>query len=223
MSPTHALLAATIAATLTAASAAPADRAAPAPAPVALQGCDRAGPSVRETWAFFARWQRLRYETGNGVLTDATSAVGTTAIKGIGWLGTTFIQEWQRQANDTWASLDMRHLEPGAENQGGNVVSRATRRWISPPLVGKPFQVRRQTVRVRELDGQGRTVVTVCSYPESGRGQVEGSFVFNDTRAQKNDRREVWELAVAAADKVLVVEVDGRSVGNTFQYVIEID
>ncbi len=172
------------------------------PVPLQAASCDRAGPTVQEAWDWFNR-------------------AGENWV--FPYLGTEFIRRWQREAGETWADMGTRRLLPGAEMQGGNVMSRATRRWVSPPLSDKAHKIGPTTVRVRELDGRARTEVTVCSQGETGPMRVEGSFVFNDTRDQKDDGREVFEVTFDAGDRVVVVEVDGRSVGNTFQYVVEMN
>ena len=167
------------------------------------EGCERAGPSVVGMRNMFKRLGRT-YFVGRG--------------------GAFFLDQWQRAAADGWASLDVRPILPGGAEDGGNVMSRSTRRWITPPLDDVFFHKAPTTVRVRELDGRAETIVTVCSFRENyvaGPGTVEGSFTFNATRAQKDDRREVWELSVDAGGRVLIVQIEGRSVGNTFQYVLE--
>lgn len=87
--------------------------------------------------------------------------------------------------------------------------------FISPVVVNK----NKGSIMINETGGQGKTSVTICKVDKKGNTTNVVTKWFNDTEAKvkKTNESQSINLKDIKGYKI-VVQFDGKSVGNTFQF-----
>ena len=118
----------------------------------------------------------------------------------------------------SWAKIGPRRLDFGKYNEG-RIVSTGGRMYIS----AVPSNKTSLTIDIKELDGKGKVSYVVCKVDRNGRYTKLKTGWINEINSQKSNKRETRRHTLTNVQGYLItVHVDGKSVGNTFQYKVRV-
>ena len=142
------------------------------------------------------------------------SFVACSAAAEVAKLSSQLVSFWNQAANNSWATIGPRRLDANTFLTG-RLVSTGGRLFVAPT----PARSDSITVTIDELDGKGKTGVAICLTSKSGNTRKVKEMNFNlDNDAKKNEHEKRTFTVTGAAGSILSVHLDGKSVGNTFQY-----
>lgn len=97
----------------------------------------------------------------------------------------------------------------------GEVKSKSTMQFISPIASNKGIN----KLQINEVGGHLKTIVNVCKIDENGNSSKVVTKIFNDTPSKMKNNSESFTYSFEDLQGYqIVVQFDGKSVGNTFQF-----
>ena len=127
------------------------------------------------------------------------------------------VKHWNGNQRN-WSNIGPRRLDFGKTSQG-RLVSTGGRMFIS----SMPAKKNEMTVTLNEIDGKGKTSFAVCKVDRYGNYIKLRTGWFNDSGKRKSNKREKRSFTIKGVKGHLIsVHLDGKSVGNTFQYQLKV-
>ena len=129
------------------------------------------------------------------------------------------IRFWNSNAGNSWSTIGPRKLEMGKSHQG-RLVGTTGRLYISPCPVNKNSV----SITLEELDGKAKTGVKICKVNHRNQAVTVRTIWFNDSSSKKRNKKEKYTVNIPGASGfIMKVNLDAKSVGNTFQYKVRMN
>jgi hypothetical protein len=121
------------------------------------------------------------------------------------------ISFWNKQANNTWATIGPRRLDLNTKHEG-KLIGTSGRLFITlHPLIEDKI-----TVHVTKRDGKAKTSVTVCKIGKNKKGVKVWDFKF--ASGKDNIGKQLKKTLTGVQGYLLSIHLDAKSVANTFSY-----
>jgi hypothetical protein len=107
------------------------------------------------------------------------------------------------------ARIGSRYLGIDKAKERGTVMGQTTRTFVTHPSVEGTVEV-----LVEKTGGKAKTGIMVCAYSKNGSNRSLPVYEFPNGKGLSTKRFQVRN----AKDKIIIVAVKNKSVGNKFQY-----
>jgi hypothetical protein len=178
------------------------------------QNCNSAASVVADIWS---KVHDVAIQ-GGCIAADAAGYVNYDAcfntVTKINDLTGKLVTFWNSKVNNSWATIGPRKLDLNQWHTG-NIVGTTGRKFVSFPVLN----ANSITVTIEETGGKGKTSATVCKINAAGIKTNIGTQWFNDDQAAKNKSNEINTFTInGAKNQIITIHLDGKSVGNSFNY-----
>lgn len=188
-------------------------------ASVSATECKSAAKVGSDIWVNWGDWLKAGGCSVAGILAENPALAADCIQQANKWdkVVQDSIKFWNDNANNSWATIGPRDLVLD-DTEKGTLQSTAGRMFVTTTPVPKGSKI-----TISELDGKGKTGVAICSISKNGRVKKLKEFTFNDTSAEKKNKRQVMSYVYNGnGDVVLSAHLDGKTILKKFQYKISI-